>query len=149
MNLTSSGLFALIAFVGLTATPAFADEVLDGLKALPGNVEDVRIGGTWDSDGKSGAYRIIVARSGGDAVTARMFVQWLIYNDDGGATLRDTVEIKELAELKVDVVDFTSESDQDGLSVFIRTLDPNGSDDLNYELRIASPSQYRFQQASN
>jgi hypothetical protein len=138
-----------LALSWVTPFPALADALLDGLKTLPGNVEDVRIGGTWDSGGKSGAYRILVARSGGDAVTARMFVQWLVYNDDGTATLQDTIEIKELADLKVDVVDFTSESDQDGLSVFIQTLNPNGSDDLNYELRVASPTQYKFRQASN
>ena len=78
-----------------------------------------------------------------------MFIQWLVYNDDGTTTLQDTIEIKELADLKVDVVDFTSESDQDGLAVFIQTLDPNGSDDLNYELHVASPTQYKFRQAPN
>ena len=144
------GFMAFLAFAAALAAPAaFADQLLDGLKTLPGNVEDVRIGGTWDSGGKSGAYRILVARSGGDAVTARMFIQWLVYNDDGTTTLQDTIEIKELADLKVDVVDFTSESDQDGLAVFIRTLDPNGSDDLNYELHVASPTQYKFRQAPN
>ena len=55
--------------VGL-AGPAFADDIADGIAAMPGNVEDVRIGGTWEADNKSGAYRIIIARSGGEAITA-------------------------------------------------------------------------------
>ncbi len=136
--------------VALTAAlPASADAILDGLKTLPGNVEDVRVGGTWDTDGKNGIYRVIVSRSGGDAVTARLFIQWVAYDDTGGATVQDTVEIKEMADLKVDIVDFTSESDSNGLSVFIQTLDPNGDSDQNYELFVTSPTQHKFGPASN
>jgi hypothetical protein len=129
--------------------PVSADELLDGLKTLPGNVDDVRVGGTWDRDGKSGIYRVIVARSGGDAITARLFIQWVAYEDDGSLTVQDTVEIQELADLKVDIVDFTSESDNDGLSVFLQTLDPDGSADGNYELIVSSPTQHKFAPASN
>jgi hypothetical protein len=140
----------LVALMLAVALPsARADALLDGLKTLPGNVEDVRVGGTWDADGKNGIYRIIVSRSGGDTVTARLFVQWVSYDDTGGAKVEDTVEIQELADLKVDIVDFTSESDSDGLSVFIQTLNPNGDSDLNYELFVTSPTQHRFGPASN
>jgi hypothetical protein len=143
-------LTALAFAVGLVVSlPAFADDVSDGVAKLPGAVEEVRIGGTWDSDGKSGAYRVVIARSGGNAVTARLFVQWIAYQEDGTATLENTVEIKELADLKVDIVDFTSESDADGLSVYIQTLDPNGSQDQNYELFVFSPSNYRFGPSTN
>ena len=139
------------AIAGTLALPlaASADELLDGLKTLPGNVDDVRVGGTWDRDGKSGIYRVIVARSGGDAITARLFIQWVAYEDDGSLTVQDTVEIQELADLKVDIVDFTSESDNDGLSVFLQTLDPDGSADGNYELIVGSPTQHNFGPASN
>jgi hypothetical protein len=141
----------LVGFVAAlsAATPANADPVLDGIAALPGSVEDVRIGGTWDRDGTIGAYRIVIARTGGENVTARMFIQWVVYRDDGGASVENTVEITELADLKVDIVDFTSESDQDGLSVYIQTLDPNGSADENYELFVSSPTSHRFGPASN
>jgi hypothetical protein len=129
---------------------ARADALTDGIAALPGSVEDVRIGGTWDNGGKSGSYRILVARAvGGENVTARLFVQWIANNDDGTTTVENTIEIKELADLKVDVVDFTAESDTDGLSVFLQTLNPNGSTDANYELFIQSPTDYRFGPASN
>jgi hypothetical protein len=142
---------SLIAFVvlALSVGGARADAILDGLKTLPGNVEDVRVGGTWDEDGKNGIYRVIISRSGGDTVTARLFVQWVSYDDTGGAKVENTIEIKELAALNVDIVDFTSESDSDGLSVFIQTLNPNGESDQNYELFVSSPTQYRFGPASN
>jgi hypothetical protein len=139
---------AIAGFLALSH-PSSADELLDGLKTLPGNVEDVRVGGTWDRDGKSGIYRVIVSRSGGDAITARLFIQWVAYEDDGSLSVQDTIEIQELADLKVDIVDFTSESDADGLSVFLQTLDPDGSADGNYELIVTSPTQHKFAPASN
>ncbi len=144
--------FALAAalLAGLAvAPPARADALLDGLATMPASVEDVRIAGTWDAGDKTGAYRVIIARSVGEAVTARLFVQWIAYRDDGSTTVENTLEIKELADLKVDIVDYTSESDADGLSVFIQTLNPNGATDQNYELFVLSPSDYRFGPASN
>ncbi|MEJ0012600.1 MAG: hypothetical protein WDM94_08230 [Bauldia sp.] len=140
---------AVTAAIALSPLPAFADAILDGLKTLPGNVEDVRVGGTWDADGKNGIYRVIVSRSGGDEVTARLFIQWVAYDDAGGATVKDTVEIKEMADLKADIVDFTSESDADGLVVLIQTLDANGNANQNYKLFVTSPTQHKFGPASN
>jgi hypothetical protein len=131
------------------SVPALADDVLDGISRMPGGVEDVRIGGTWEKDGKNGAYRVIINRSGGETVVARLFVQWLEYADNGDATVQNTIEIKELAELKVDIVDYTSESDEDGLSIYIETIDPSGNADSNYELRIKAPDDYRFGPTSN
>src|SRR5689334_6299413 len=124
-------LLVLAALLPLS-TPAAADIISDGVAALPGAVEEVRIAGTWQSGEKSGPYRIVISRSGGDSVTARLFVQWLAYQEDGGATVDSTIEIKELADLKLDIVSFESESDQDGLSVYLETIDPNGDKDGSY-----------------
>jgi hypothetical protein len=134
---------------GGLALPAFADETFDGIAGLPGSVEDVRIGGTWEEGGKIGTFRILVSRTGGEAVTARMFVQWVAYEDDGGATVEHTVELTELGALNVDVIDFTSESDADGLAVYIQTLDPNATLDQDYALYVFSPTEYRFGPATN
>jgi hypothetical protein len=133
----------------LISAPALADDVLDGIAKMPGGVEDVRIGGTWEKDGKSGAYRVIINRSGGENVVARLFVQWIEYQDGGEAVVQNTIEIKELADLKVDIVDYTSESDEEGLSVYIETIDPSGNADSNYELQIKAPDDYRFGPTSN
>jgi len=143
-RVTVAALLALLLTAGTVARPALADALLDGLKALPGTVEDVRVGGTWERGGKSGIYRIIVSRSGGDPITARLFVQWVAYDDNGGASVTDTIEIKEFADLKVDVQDFTSDSDSTTLTVDIQTLDPNSSNNPTYELVVTSPTQYKF-----
>ena len=134
--------------VGL-AGPALADGIADGIATMPGAVEDVRIGGTWEAGSKSGAYRIVIARSGGDTITARLFVQWVAYGDNGEATVDNSVEIKEVADLHLDIVDYTSESDADGLSVFIETLNPSGEADEAYELHLVSPTDYHFGPATN
>ena len=131
------------------AAPAFADALSDGVAALPGGVEDVRIAGTWQNEGKSGAYRVVIARSGGDAVTARLFVQWIAYGEAGESTVENSMEIAEFAPLNLDIVDFVSESDADGLSVYIETIDPSGSADEQYELHIFGPNDYRFGPATN
>jgi hypothetical protein len=145
-KLTITGLFALAL---AASTPTFADDIFDGVAKMPGAVEDVRIGGTWERAGKTGAYRLVIARVGGDSITARLFVQWIAYLEGGDAKVESTIEIKELAALKVDVIDFNSESDDDGLSVYVQTLNPNGGGDQTYELFVTSPTEYRFGPASN
>jgi hypothetical protein len=131
--------------------PAFAqsDSLIDSLNALPGNIEDVRIVGSWNQGGQSGVYRVLVARSGGDMVTARLFLQWLVYDDNGGAKVTDTIEIQEFAQLNVDIVDFNSSSDGNPLTINIQTLDPNGNADKNYLLTVNSPTQHTLTPASN
>lgn len=136
------------------STPARADAIADGVAAIPGAVEDVRITGSWEKAGKSGTYRVIIARIGGEAITARLFVQWVVFLPDGSATVEQSVEIKELGELKVDIADYNSEADDQGLSIFLETLTaeaaaaPDGPTE-EYELHIFSPTDYRFGPATN
>lgn len=131
------------------ALPARADAISDGIAALPGVVEDVRIAGTWGQGERIGAYRVVIARTGGESVTARLFVQWVVYEEGGGASVENSIEIAELDELDIDIVDFTSEADAEGLSLYIQTLNPNDPADESYELFVFSPTEYRFGPASN
>lgn len=140
---------ALFASVVATLTPVRADEVADGIAAMPGGVEDVRIGGTWQDEGKSGVFRIVIVRSGGNAVTARLFVQWIGYGETGETTVEHSLEITEFAELNRDIVDYTSESDAEGLSVYIEAIDPEGTASEQYELFIFGPDDYRFDTTTN
>ena len=66
---------------------AFADDVADQVRAIPGGVEDVSIGGSWQDGDRTGAYRLVVTRAGGEKVTARLFIQWIAYGDAGEATV--------------------------------------------------------------
>ncbi len=138
-----------VAFGVMATTPGVADEVSDGIAALPGAVEDVRIGGSWQREGKSGVYRIVIARRGGDAITARLFVQWIAYGEAGGATVEDSIEVSEFTDLELDIVDYMSESDPEGLSVYIEAIDLQGGADEQFELFIFGPDDYRFGPATN
>ncbi len=144
--------FALITgfSVGLgLAGSAVADEMADQVKAIPGGVEDVGIGGSWQDGDRSGAYRLVVTRSGGEKITARLFIQWLAYGDAGQATVADSIEIAELAELGVDIVNLHTEADDQGLSVFVDTMSDGGDLGETYEIHVFSPSDYMFGPASN
>jgi len=128
---------------------AVADDVPAQVAAIPGSVEDISIGGNWQDGDRSGAYRIVVTRAGGDKITARLFVQWIAYGDTGEATVADSIEIRELGELGVDIVNLSSESDDEGLSVFVDTLHDAGSAGETFEVHIFSPNDYMFGPASN
>jgi hypothetical protein len=133
----------------VAAPPALAGELADGIAAMPGGGEDVRLGGTWQADGKGGVYRVVIARSGGNAITARLFVQWIAYGDTGDTTVEHTIEIAEFDELDLDIVDYVSESDAQGLSVYIEAIDPEGATSEQFELFIFAPDDYRFGTATN
>ncbi len=135
--------------LSLAGSVALADDISDGVAKIPGLVDDIRIGGTWQDGDRSGAYRIVIARSGDDRVTARLFIQWIAYDADGTASVENSVEIKEMGDLHRDIADFNSESDSDGLSVFLDTVDDAGQSDETYELHVFSPTEYRFGPASN
>lgn len=128
---------------------AVADDVADEVKAMPGGVEDVSIGGSWQDGDRSGAYRLVVTRAGVEKVTARLFVQWLAYGEAGEATVADSIEITELAELGVDIVNLSTEADADGLSLYVDTLGESGELGETYEIHVFSPTDYRFGTASN
>ncbi len=129
-------------------TPSEADDLHDRIAALPGAVEDVRIVGNWMRGDAAGSYRVVVARTGAETLTARLFVQWLVYGP-GDPTIQATTEIAELAALHVDIADFTAESDADGLAMFVETMAPGGLSDQLYEIYITAPDDYRFGPASN
>ncbi|HET7715638.1 MAG TPA: hypothetical protein VFK86_08410 [Bauldia sp.] len=128
---------------------AVADDLAQQVAAIPGSIEDVSIGGSWQDGDRSGAYRLVVARSGGEKITARLFVQWIAFGDTGEATVTDTIEIKELTDLGVDIMNLSSEADDDGLSVFVDTMNDTGDLGDSYELHVFSPTDYLFGPASN
>lgn len=144
---TSRTTFIAACLALALASPAAADLVHDGVAVLPGEIEDVRIAGTWDQDDQSGFYRIAIARAGINEISARMFVQWVAFQPDGNALLMDTIEITELTELGVDIIDYISESDPDGLTVYIQTDGENG--DESFELFVFGTDDYMFGPASN
>jgi hypothetical protein len=128
---------------------AVADDVADQVAAMPGGVEDVSIGGSWQDGDRNGAYRLVVTRTGSEKIPARLFIQWIAYGDSGQAIVADSIEIKELTELGVDVANLSTEADDQGLSVFVDTMSGTGDVGETYELHVFSPTDYMFGPASN
>lgn len=128
---------------------AVADETADSVRAIPAGVEDVSIGGSWQDGDRNGAYRLVVTRAAGEHVTARLFVQWLAYGAAGAATVEESIEITELGELGVDIINLSSETDDQGISVFVDTMGGGGDLGETYEVHIFSPDDYMFGPASN
>ncbi len=131
------------------AAPARADALAEAAASLAPSVQDVRLAGTWEKDGRKGVYRVIVARTAAPGPTARMFVQWIAIGVDGSQRVERSIEITELAALKLDVSDFVTEPDPDGLSVFVEVIDAAKDTDQSYELFIEDDGTYRFGPASN
>lgn len=139
----------LVALLVPLSDMAQADAVSDSVQTLDASVQDIRIAGNWEKDGRKGVYRILVARTAAPKPTARLFVQWIATGVDGSVQVERSIEITELAELKLDVSDFVAESDPDGLSVFVEVVDPAQDTDQSYELFVDDDGTYRFGPASN
>ncbi len=132
----------------LTVT-AHADALTEAVAALDPSIQDVRIAGTWDKDGRKGVYRVVVTRTTGPSPTARLFVQWVATGVDGSQRIERAIEITEMADLKLDISDFVAEPDPDGLTVFVDVIDAAKDTDQSYELFIEDDGSYRFGPASN
>jgi hypothetical protein len=137
---------AVCTFVPLRAK---ADAISDSVGSLEASVQDVRITGTWQIEGRKGVYRILIARPSVAKPTARLFVQWIATGADGSQTIDRTIEVTELPALKLDIADYVAETDTDGLSVFVETTNPANDSDQSYELILDNDGTYRFGPASN
>src|SRR5690349_2120632 len=104
-------LIAALSLV-LCASPTLGDEVADHVKAIASEVEDISIGGSWQEGDRGGAYRLVVTRSGGEKTSTRLFVQWIEYGETD-ATVSNTTEITEIADLSLDIMSLSSESEAD------------------------------------
>lgn len=154
---TGRGVFVVIKFMFLACIgaatafvqPVFADTVSEGVSVMPGSVQDVRFAGSWQSNGRNGAYRIVVTRDGGAATAARLFVQWIAYGEPGGPTVAASIEINEIADLGLNIVDNAAKADAEGLAVYFEVFDPGSSGNEEYELFVFAPNEYRFDTATN
>ncbi len=147
--LTLAALALAVGFALPPLAPARADALAEAVASLAPSVQDVRLAGTWEKEGRKGVYRVIVARSAAPDPTARLFVQWIATGVDGSQRVERSIEITELAALKLDISDFVAEPDPDGLTVFVEVVDAAKDTDQSYELFVEDDGTYRFGPASN
>ncbi len=134
---------AFLLLLLLSNAPSLADNISDAVGAIPPGVEQIYFAGSWTAGDKGGTYRVIVVRGATKPTTARIFVQWIAL-DGSGASVAQSVEVKEFTELKVDAADVFAEGDVDGLAIHVDTSDGDG-----YELFASAPGEYRFGRSSN
>lgn len=143
-SFATPALVAILLILG--APPALADPFAGSVAAIDPSIREVQVPGGWEKDGRKGLYRVVLARSA-DA-TSHLFVQWLATGPDGTPSLERSLEIGEVAALKLAVADFTTDI-QDGLSVFVEIANPAADAPASYELIVEDDGTYRFGPASN
>ena len=148
----------LVAFAGLALcvmslpgpVRAAGDPLGAAIAAMPADIEDVRLVGKWARDGKSGLYRVTVARrGGGESFAARVFVQWLAYSDTDVGTIEATTEIAEIPAMKANVVDLAVDDEDGRLTLVLQLSGPGIDEAKSYEAVIKGPGEYVFQDAGN
>lgn len=139
----TSLLAVLLAIAGLSAAPTRADDLTDAVAALPPNIDDLRLVGTWRVGDFTGTYRLLVARFGPSPVRARLFVQWIAIEKNGELHVESSVEVEELTALDTNITAMRTKLEREGLLVFIDTAAAPGTP-TTYELALGPPDQYRF-----
>ena len=107
------------------------------------------MGATRDRDGRSGVYRIVVENGDSAAAADRLFVQWRTQDNSGQETVENSIEISEIAAWGLDIVDYVSESDSEGLVLFIDVINPRTNFGEEYELFVFGPNEYRLGTSTN
>lgn len=138
-----------VAVATTFASPAFSDTISSGTAAMSDDFHDIRYSGTWNRDGRSGVYRIVVENGDSAAAADRLFVQWMTQDNSGQETVENSIEISEIAAWGLDIVDYVSESDSEGLVLFIDVINPRTNFGEEYELFVFGPNEYRLGTSTN
>lgn len=138
------GALGVAALLAMGPAPGHADELTDAVAAVPANVDDLKVIGSWRVGDFRGTYRLVVARFGPTPVRARLFVQWIALENNGEARVESSVEVDELAALEANITALRTKVERDGLLVFIDTAGGEPGAPTTYELALGPPDQYRF-----
>lgn len=89
---------ALALGLGAVAGGVQAEDLPDPLQALSAEVHTVASLGRWASQGRLGAYRVIVLKGGVDGPAIRLVVQWLRDTDAGVPAVEASRDVDALAD---------------------------------------------------
>ena len=84
--------------LGAAAGGLRAEAPPDPLETLPAEVHTVASLGHWASQGRLGAYRVIVLKGGADEPATRLVVQWLRDTDAGVPAVEASRDVDALAD---------------------------------------------------
>lgn len=140
------GFCCLVLFLSAAqqAPPARADSMSN----IPVSVSDLRLFERWEQDGKTGIYRGIVAIP--EPGKANFTLQWLALGANGALeSVEHSMPVPELAELGGMIIDYRSEVDSQGLTIFLDVKASAEAVEDTYVIYVNGPDDYVFESASN
>lgn len=135
---------ACVVAAAVSFSPAVADTASNGAAGAHENIQDIRYAGSWNRDGRTGVYRVVIMQGNGERAADRLFVQWISQDNGGELRVEDSIEINEIAAWGLDIVDYVSQSDSDGLVLFMDVVNPHTRFGEEYELFVMAPNEYRL-----
>lgn len=78
------------------------------------NVESVASGGYWERNGTAGRYRVVVVNSGFEAVTSRLFLQWVQDPRQPGESPKVVASVEPALPFGAGVATFTARLSPEG-----------------------------------
>ena len=103
------------------AAPAPIDPLFQMIESVPVTITDLRLVGEWSEGDEVGIFRTIITQDMVLGGASRLFVQWLVPGETG-PQIKHQIEIKELIDERINIVDFTAETDQQLSPLFIPHL---------------------------
>ncbi|MBM3529757.1 MAG: hypothetical protein FJX62_16865 [Alphaproteobacteria bacterium] len=97
MTLLSKAAVAAALFICMAGYSTAQDYGPKDAQGTPASVHSVQSGGHWERGNDEGFYRVLVTSGGFEHVIARLFIQWIVLDQDKREyRLQRSVEVKEI-----------------------------------------------------
>lgn len=137
----------LLAFAtGAAALPAFAQDALKTVAAVPTDVSEIVSGGNWTEGDSSGVFRaLVVTTSDGQASQARVVVQMLAFEKGSPAPkVAKSVVVKEVEDKKLPNAFLAMDVENDNeLTLIITSYDAEKDQDTSMMVKFDSAGKYQ------
>ena len=138
-----------VVAAAISLSPAVADTTAKNTAVTQEISHDIRFAGSWYRDGRAGVYRVVIEQGGGATAADRLFIQWVSQDNRGELKVENTTEIREIAAWGLDIVDYVSQPDNDGLVLFLDVINTQTRFGDEYELFVLAPDDYRLGTPTN
>lgn len=133
----------------LVSLPALAQSMAPRPPVGP-EVVFTRTVGPWESEGRSGFARIVLARTGAREDTARLHVQWIAVDPRTGRfQIIASEEVQEIFDWRLRLDDYRVERQDLSAVVLLEATILTSGQQGRYELIIRNPGDVQFQRLSS
>ncbi len=141
--------FAVVLALG-AATPAFAQDALKSVAAVPTDVSEIVSGGNWSEGDNSGVFRaVVVTTSDGQNSLARVVVQMLAFEKSNPLPkVVKTIPIKEVEDKKLPNAFLAMDVENDNeMTLIITSYDAEKDQDTSMMLKFDGTGKYEVMPA--